>query len=182
MTKLSVESICSAAGLSRTTFYHYYGSKFAPVVALVEEILDGYYESLRPFHGRDHDGAALPHGAAALRQSLASAVHLWSNHDALMAACVEHWHEVDELRNVWLELIGKITDAISAEIDRERADGLAPPGPPSRALAASLIWSSERCLYVAFSGADRDIASVDEALECLVAMWGGAVYGVRREL
>ena len=182
MTKLSVESICSAAKLSRTTFYHYYGSKFAPVTALVEQTLDGFFESMRPFHGRPHDGTPVPDGSAALRQSLTNSVKLWSQHEALMAACVEHWHEVDELKSVWLSLIGQFTDAIATEIDRERAEGAAPPGPPSRALAASLIWSSERCLYIASSGVDPDLPTMDDALECLVAMWAGAVYGPRREL
>jgi len=99
-----------------------------------------------------------------------------------MRACVEHWHEVPELKEVWLSLLRRFADAIAAEIDRERADGNAPPGPPSRSLAATLIWSSERCLYVASSGSDTDLPDMDLTLECLITLWTGVVYGPVRTL
>lgn len=182
LTDLSVKAICDEAGLSRTTFYHYFSSKFAPVTSMVSDVMEGYFATMRPYHGRTHDGAPLVSGSIALKESLAGAAELWAEHRTLMRGVVDHWHEVPELGRLWAESIGRFTDAIAAEIDRERKEGAAPPGPSSRTLAASLVWASERCFYVASTGVDPDIQDLEQALESLHAIWAGAIYGQRLTL
>src|SRR5438067_539922 len=79
-------------------------------------------------------------------------------------ATVEHWHEVPELRTLWLGVIDRFTAAFASEFDRDRAAGHAPPGLPSRELAAALIWGSERTLYIAGLGVTNDLPHEDQAL------------------
>ncbi len=66
-----------------------------------------------------------------------------------MRAIHEHWNITSELRTLWISVVERFTDAVSAELDRERAAGIAPPGAGSRQIAAALLWGTERCLYVA---------------------------------
>ena len=47
----------------------------------------------------------------------------------------------------------------------------------SRALVTSLFWGTERILHVAGLGIDPDLPDEEAAVEPLVAMWRGTLYG-----
>lgn len=177
LTELSVARIIDEAGVSRTTFYFYFSSKYAPVTALLTRVMDEIYERVSEFTGRPHNRTDQGAGPAALDKGLEGAAQLFRDHRMVFRATVEHWHAVPELRKLWLGIIERFTEAFATEIDRERAAGNAPEGIPSRELSAALIWASERCLYVAGLGVDDDLPHEDQALRALQAFWKGAVYG-----
>jgi AcrR family transcriptional regulator len=170
---LSVAQIISAAGVSRATFYFYFSSKFAVVTGLLAQVMDEVFEVVQPFIQRDDKTPP----EVALRRSLEASTVLWREHRAPLRAVVEHWHAFDELRALWLAVVERFTLAVAAEIDRERAAGLAPSGTDSRTVAATLIWASERCLYIAGLGVDKNIPNEDELVEPLLALWLGGLYG-----
>jgi AcrR family transcriptional regulator len=175
LAELNVAHILTEAGVARATFYVYFTSKYGPVVALLERVMDQIYDTMGTFTDR---GDAQPgSGAPALEKGLEGAVELFRDHRMVLRATVDHWHEVPELRTIWLGVIERFTDAFAAEIDRERAAGHAPPGLPSRELAAALCWGSERCMYVAGLGVDADLPNEDGAMRALQQFWRGAVYG-----
>jgi AcrR family transcriptional regulator len=145
------------------------------VAALLEGVMSEIYGVMEAFTARTAEETGS--GQPVLEKSLAGAVELFRDNRMLLRACVAHWHEVPELRVLWLNIIERFTDAFAAEIDRERAAGHAPPGLPSRELAAALCWGSERCMYVAGLGVDDDLPNEDEAMRALQAFWRGAVYG-----
>jgi AcrR family transcriptional regulator len=171
--ELSVAQIVTAAGVSRATFYFYFSSKFAVVTGLLARVMDEIYLLVQPYVQRK-DGTP---PERALRSSLESAIAVWSNHRLTLRAAHEHWHAITELGTLWLGVVERFTDALSAEIDRQRVAGLAPDGPNSRQLAAALLWGTERCLFVAGLGVDKDLAGEQEILEPLLALWLGAIYG-----
>jgi AcrR family transcriptional regulator len=171
--ELSVAQIIEEAGLSRATFYFYFSSKYAVIAGLLARIMDELYEVARPFMERRDDEDP----KVALRRGSASAAKLWHTHRLAMRAVSEYWHAVPELRQMWLEIVGRFTDALGAEIDRQRDAGLAPPGVDSRRLMATLFWGAERCFYVAGLGVDEGLASEEQAGEALYAVWHGAIYG-----
>jgi AcrR family transcriptional regulator len=170
--ELSVAQIISAAEISRATFYFYFSSKFAVVSGLLARVMDEIFEVVQPFVRRTDDASP----AEALRQSLAGATQLWKAHRPAMRAIHEHWNTTPELRALWLGVVERFTDAIAAEIDRERVSGLAPSGADSRQIAAALLWGTERCLYVAGLGVDPDLPDEPETLEPLLALWVGGLY------
>jgi hypothetical protein len=94
-----------------------------------------------------------------------------------MRALSEHWPSDPELRKLWLGIVERFTDALAAEVDRQRKQGFAPAGPNSRELIATLLWTAERCFYVAGLPADRSLNSEERAAEALYAVWRGAIYG-----
>ncbi|UXA11512.1 TetR/AcrR family transcriptional regulator [Mycobacterium sp. SMC-8] len=173
LTELSVASILKEAGVSRTTFYFYFSSKYAPVTALLSSVMDQIFEQVSLFTS----GADSGDDANRLEKGLEGATQLFREHRMVFRATVEHWHSVAEIGELWLKVIERFTDAFASEIERERAAGTAPPGIPSRELAAGLIWASERLLYVAGLGVDADLPDEDRALASLLAIWQGAVYG-----
>jgi TetR/AcrR family transcriptional regulator, ethionamide resistance regulator len=175
LAELNVARILAEAGVARTTFYVYFTSKYGPVAALLERVMDEIYQVMEAFTARPADERGS--GQPVLEKSLVGAVELFRDHRMVLRATVEHWHEVPELRTLWLNVIERFTDAFAVEIDRERAAGHAPPGLPSRELAAALCWGSERCMYVAGLGVDADLPNEDEAMRALQAFWRGAVYG-----
>lgn len=173
LTELSVARILEEAQVSRTTFYFYFSSKYAPVTTLLSSIMDRIYEQVSLFTSGPHPGS----GANALERGLDGAAQLFREHRMVLRATVEHWHSVPEIGELWLDVIERFTDAFAGEIERERAAGTAPPGIPSRELAAALIWSSERMLYVAGLGVDADLPDEERVLASLQAIWRAAVYG-----
>jgi hypothetical protein len=48
---------------------------------------------------------------------------------------------------------------------------------PSRTLAATLFWGTERVLSVAGMGVEPDLVDEEAAVAPLVAMWRGTLYG-----
>jgi AcrR family transcriptional regulator len=171
--KLSVATIIEEAGISRGTFYHYFSSKYGPVAGVVSQVMNRIHEQVQPYLSRSDDEAP----EVALRRSLQSAITVWGQYRHVIRAATEHWPEIPELRTLWLGSVERFTDGVSAEIDRERALGVAPPGPDSRQLAAALLWGTEHCLYVAGLRADADLPDEEAILEPVLAMWLGTVYG-----
>jgi TetR/AcrR family transcriptional regulator, ethionamide resistance regulator len=170
---LSVAQIIAEAGISRATFYFYFGSKFAVVAALVQQSIEEIYTATRPTLRSDPGPARI----AALTQRISNSADVWDRHRPVLGATVENWQAYPELRDLWLEMIGGLTDAISAEIVHERALGNCPPGPDARALAALLAWTTERCLYLL--GKDYMVASEDRQsrLGGLTQTWLHVMYG-----
>lgn len=169
---LSVAQIIAAAGISRATFYFYFSSKFAVVSGLLARVTDELFEVIRPF---THRGDSVP-PLEAMQQSLAAAVSLWGAHRSLLRAVHEHWNTTDELRSLWIGIVGRFTEAVGAEIDRQREAGLARPGADSRQVAAALLWATQCCLYVAGVGVDRNLPDEQAVLAPLAAIWSGTLY------
>lgn len=170
---LSVEQILAEAGISRRTFYVYFGSKYAVITRLLQTVMDEMYAVIQPFVARAADKPR----KEALRDSLRAGWDVWAEHAVVLRAMHEHSHEVPELRAMWMDIIDRFAQAFSGEIDRERAEGLAPPGADSAKLASILLWSSAQCAYVAGLGIDERLPDLEALFEPMLAVWMRALYG-----
>jgi AcrR family transcriptional regulator len=168
-----VAQICREAGIARGTFYFYFSSKTAVIAGLLARVMDEIYDVMAPFAAMHSDG----NPAQALATSLRAGWKVWSEHRKLMRATCELWADVPELRELWLMVMERFTEAIAAEIDRERELGIAGPGIDSRRLAAMLLWSTERLGYVAGLGLDKQLPSEEAIFESVLAFWLQAIYG-----
>jgi AcrR family transcriptional regulator len=168
--EISVADILQESGVSRATFYFYFSSKYAVVTGLLARLYDEMFELVV---GRDEGESP----QAALRRQLRNAAALWSAHRLALRAVHEHWPESPELRAAWMEIFERFTTATATLIDQDRKAGLARPGPDSRQLASSLLWASDRCMYIAGLGVDRDLPAEQDTVDPLLAVWIGSVYG-----
>jgi AcrR family transcriptional regulator len=169
---LSVAQIITEARLSRATFYFYFGSKFAVAVRLLARVTEEIFEFVQPYVNRRPDEDP----CEALTQSLQAAIGVWERHRPILRAAHEHWSTNAEIGEQWVAGVELFTDAIAAQIERDRGAGAAPAGPDPRQLAASLLWGTQYCLYAAGLGVDADLDGEQAALESLAAMWTRSIY------
>ena len=170
---MTVADIIAEAGVSRATFYFYFSSKFAVLNALLVQVMEEIFQVAQPYLSRSEGEPP----AEALRLGLEAATAVWSDHRAVLRATAQHWHAVPELQELWMTVFARFTEAFAAEIDRERAAGLAPEGPDSRQLAACLLHGTERCLYIAGLRVDKNLPDEKEIVAPLLALWQGGIYG-----
>jgi AcrR family transcriptional regulator len=171
MGDLAVRDILERAGVSRATFYFYFGSKYAPVAVLFRRILE---DVLAAF---DRHWAANEHGdvRAGLRDALAASYALFAENAPLLRAVADARAD-PEIGDAFHTMIDRLVATAEAKIGRERAAGRAPSGADAHAVAAAMIWMNERCFYLHSLGAGSPWAGDDEMLDALAAVWVGAVY------
>jgi AcrR family transcriptional regulator len=169
---VSVAQILTEAGVSRATFYFYFSSKFSVLSGLLERAMNDIFETVQPFLARSPDDPP----TVALERSIRAVTQAWHRHRAVLQAANHHWHGEPELRNLWLAITERFITAGAAEIDRERAAGIVTSPVPSRTLAATLFWGTERVLYIAGLGVEPTLADEESAVDALVTMWRGTLY------
>jgi TetR/AcrR family transcriptional regulator, ethionamide resistance regulator len=170
---LSVAQILAEAGVARGSFYHYFASKWEVINRLAAAVMRDIEARMQPFLVGDGGRDAVDR----LRQSIVEGCQVWAEHRAVVRAITEHWRLVPELREMWQGVFDRFTTEIAETIERERTAGRAIAGPPARQLAATLLWSTGYCLYLAGLGEIDDLAGEEAIEESLMALWMGAVYG-----
>lgn len=175
LADVTVADIMDEAGVARGTFYHYFGSKYSVVIALMGHVRDELFDSFSSDLDRGDPGAP----ETTLRASLDSVIALWASHRPVLRAVSENWQAVPELRSIWLSLFERFAGSVADRLDRERAHGTAPLGADSREIAATLVYASERLMYVSGLGADEDFPDESAMADYVVALWVGGLYGTR---
>ena len=169
---LTVADIVREAKISRGTFYFWFSSKLAVVNALVGQAMQEMMDVFEPVL------AAEPGTVPDLRKGVEASARVWINHRYALRAAMQHWHTDPELQRVLFEIIAWMSEKVGDSIEAGRAEGLLPPGPPGRQLAATTIWSSQYCLYIAgLHDGDPNMASENDILETLVWTWTTALHG-----
>jgi TetR/AcrR family transcriptional regulator, ethionamide resistance regulator len=171
---LTVALISDTAGVSRQTFYTYFPSKYAVITALMEAVMQDIIDSTAPFLDRDTAGGS---AADALRTSFDAATDVWFEHRMILRAASENWRVVPELKAQWTDLWDRAIDTTAELMDRQRAAGVSPPGPPSRQVASVIMWGAERALYIAGLQRNPDMNGEKSVVDTLVTIWHGAFYG-----
>lgn len=173
LTDISVAQILERAGVSRASFYFYFASKHAVLERLAERVVDEIYAGTQTWL---HRAAGEP-PQAALRAAMSTALALWREHGPVLRAMVDSSPAVPEIDREWHRLTDRFTDAATAQIERERRAGVAPPGATgARALAATLMWMTERSLYQAISGGEPAFADDEALVSALTDVWWRAIY------
>jgi len=168
---VSVDELARGAGISRPTFYFYFPSKEAVLLALLDAVVA---------EARSRRDTALrtpaPDREGRWRQVIASVQEPFRSHRAVTLAAAEARASSPAVRDVWGAVMQRFVDEAAAEIDAERARGAAPPGLPSRELATALNWMNERVLHTTFAGHGPAVAEGD-VVDVLLGVWLRAIYG-----
>lgn len=170
---ISVAHILAESGVSRTTFYFYFASKFTVLSGLLSTAMDDIFDTVQPFLSRSAEDAP----EAALERSIRQVTRAWHRHRLVLRAVNHHWQTEPDLRTQWLAVAERFIDAGAVEIDRERLEGLITSPVPSRTLAATLFWGTEWILHIAGMGVERDVPDEEAAVPSLIAIWRGTLYG-----
>jgi AcrR family transcriptional regulator len=172
LADLSVAQILEAAAVGRTSFYEHFSSKEDVVVKLLRSVSSDIAQEIDPMFAR---GELAPEEA--FRAGLARLVRMWDRYAPLMITGSQEWPAVPELRRLWLRIHADLTRRIAAVIAADRAAGIAPAGAAPTALAASLVWSTERALLVSRTGQVPALPEPEALVEPLVQLYVGTIYG-----
>jgi AcrR family transcriptional regulator len=166
--EVSIDEIARGAGISRPTFYFYFASKEAVLLALLDRLV----EEVRA-------GVALALLAEdprrVLREGLQTTHDTFRAHRAVALAAIEARVGSAEVRELWARVMEGFVQETTEAIEGERARGAAPPGPAARDLAIALNWMNERVLHASFAGDGPQVAE-DAIVDTLLDVWLRAIY------
>lgn len=171
-TQLSVADVLAEAGVSRASFYFYFASKYALLERLAERVTGSVFGLSRAwFAGDDGDPRAQ------LREAVAGAFDTWAMHGPVIRAIIESGPAADEVAALWERLMGEFVDAAADRIRRDRAGGASyADGPDAQTLAASLLWMTERALYLSIAGGEPAFQDRERTVEALTTVWWRSIY------
>lgn len=166
-TEISVDDLAKGAGISRPTFYFYFGSKEAVLLTLWERVI------------READTALEAAASAAppdnvWRPGIKVFFDTFGAHRGVTVAA--SGSDNAEVRDVFAKFMQKWIDFTAATIEAERRRGAAPDTLPAHDLATALNLMNERTLLAAFASETPGIPS-ERVLDSLVHVWTCTVYG-----
>jgi TetR/AcrR family transcriptional regulator, ethionamide resistance regulator len=170
MRDISIDDLARGAGISRPTFYFYFPSKDAVLLALLDRVVQEADAAL----------AAVPDTLAAdpsryWRDCIATFHRTFGAHAAVTLACAEVRLTNAEVLELWSRVMESWTRAAATAIEGERQRGAAPPGLPARDLAIALNSMNERVLYSSFAHDVPTVADGD-VVDVLHTIWLNAIY------
>ena len=171
LASIGIDELAAGAGISRPSFYFYFESREAVLRALAERITDELYRTSEVWLRRSDESPA-----DAVRRTIEANLALWRQYGAVMRATVNTRDTDAELRRFWDAVARRFVEATAAQIERERAAGLARPGPPAALpLASVLVGMNERAFHEATL--HRPSAAADrELVDTLTHVWLVTVY------
>lgn len=175
LAQLSVARIIEAAGVSRTSFYEHFTSKEDVVVKLVRSISAELADEIEPMFAREApEATSVPEQV--FREGLSRLLRVCGRHAPVVLAASEEWPAVPELQRLWFRMHDELTRRLAELIAAERAAGAAPDGADPQALAACLVWTTERSFHVAMTGEMAALPGHDALVEPLVQLYVGTIY------
>jgi AcrR family transcriptional regulator len=168
---ISVDDLARGAGISRPTFYFYFSSKDAVLMALLDRVIaEADTASAAAFTGPTVDRRD------AWRRGITAYYETFRRHRAVTLAAAAAAATSPDVRALWERGFEGWVQTCTATIEAERRRGAAPPGVPARDLAIVLNAMNERALYGTFSG-ERAAVAEEDVVDVLLEVWIGAIYG-----
>jgi TetR/AcrR family transcriptional regulator, ethionamide resistance regulator len=160
---ITIDELAAGAQISRSSFYFYFDSKLAVVVALLHGLAGELGRDSEAW--LDGSGPDVP----ALRQSLAALATLWRDQGRLLAGALVAAPGCPPLAR-WRAAVREThVERLAARITRDRAAGLAPDGPAPHVLAALI----DDLRTAAFAGAADPEGLVDDLVTVELRMLYG---------
>jgi AcrR family transcriptional regulator len=159
--RITVETIATAAGITRGALYFYFGSKNDVLAALVERTAAAVVADIE-----DADRSAPADPREALRQGLVRTAGSWAEHGAVMRAAVELAPSVPQIEACWQVAIVATGNATRPALVRAGVpDDDGPNG--AGAICSALVSMTERHFY----RASREGTSLSAAAQTLTSIW-----------
>ena len=168
LREISVDDLARGAGISRPTFYFYFASKEAVLLALMDRLVEEAREGVALALLANDPPRVLREGITAIRDT-------FRDHRAVAMAAADARAGSPAVRELWARVMEAFVGETTAAIEAERRRGAAPPGVPARELAIALNWMNERVLHATLEGEEPAIGE-DAVLDSLVEVWLRAIY------
>lgn len=170
ISEISTDDLARGAGISRPTFYFYFPSKDAVLLALLDRVVAEADEALDRV---PDDLASDP--PKYWRGCIAAFHETFRAHRPVALACAQAKATNREVRELWARVMEAWTLLVVEAIEGERERGAAPPGLPARDLAVVLNSMNERVLHATFAQ-DGPAVAEENVVDVLLAVWLNAIY------
>ncbi len=168
---ISVDDLAKGAGLSRPTFYFYFPSKEAVLLALLDPLIQ---QADKGFHGAMDTLPSDPRRA--FRIGITIFFDAFAAYPAMARAGADAVATSLEARTSWGRFMQKWIHQTAVLITAERARGAAPDTIPALDLATSLNLMNERMIMGTL--ADEEGATArDQIVDTLTHIWLTSIYG-----
>jgi AcrR family transcriptional regulator len=159
--RMTVETIATAAGITRGALYFYFGSKNDVVAALVERTAAAVIADIE-----SADQSAPTDPREALSQGITRTATSWAEHGAVMRAAVELSPSVPQIEACWQDAVAAAGSATRPALVRAGVpDDDGPHG--ARAISMALASMTERYFY----RASKHGTSLTDAADTLTHIW-----------
>nr|WP_240746915.1 TetR/AcrR family transcriptional regulator [Cryptosporangium phraense] len=169
--EISTDDLARGAGISRPTFYFYFASKDAVLLALLDRVSveahAGATEALEL--SRSDDPRVL------WRAAIRTFYETFSAHRPVALAAAQARVTSPEVSALWAGIVEGWVGRTQLAIESERARGAAPAGLPARDLAIALTSMNERVSYGTFGGFEPAITG-PHVVDVLLDVWLAAIY------
>ena len=172
LADISVDDLAKGAGISRPTFYFYFPSKDAVVLALVRQVIDEADRNADEAMG-GMDASVDPAG---VWKAINALFETFGSHRAVTLAGAAARPSNSEIREVWSRFMQMWIDHTTVSIDAERARGAAPVTIPSADLAVALNLMNERTMLAAFAE-QQPAVDPENLVNTLAHIWVTSIYG-----
>ena len=162
LAEIGIEELARGAGISRSSFYFYFESRQAMLLALLSRASDNLITQVECWLEPQSDARQ------SVRQSIELAVKMWDEHGAVLLAA-QNPDAPAEAQEFMADLNGRLVVATEEMIESSRATGAAPAGPPSaRSLATMLVGMTEHAI--------SHSAEEPELVDTLTSIWQRAIF------
>jgi TetR/AcrR family transcriptional regulator, ethionamide resistance regulator len=168
---ISVDDLAKGAGLSRPTFYFYFPSKEAVLLALLEPLIA---QADKGFDGAVESLPADPRRA--FREGIRIFFTAFGSHSVVARAGTEALASSPDIRTIWSTFMQKWINQTAALIEYERRRGAAPENIRALDLATSLNQMNERAMTATLVAEDGAVAQ-DRIVDTLAHIWLTSIYG-----
>jgi AcrR family transcriptional regulator len=172
ISEITVDEIARGAGISRSAFYFHYDSREAVLLALSERLHEQLYLCGAAWFRRGDESPA-----EALHRAVSMTIALWRQHGPILRAGIRARDTDPRLYTFWAGTGRRFFTAVAEHIDRERAAGLAVPGPPTAKRLAALLVNMNEQACIHYSMTPHTDNGDAEVIEALCAVWMRSVYG-----
>jgi TetR/AcrR family transcriptional regulator, ethionamide resistance regulator len=172
LADISVDDLAKGAGISRPTFYFYFPSKDAVLLALVEQVINEADGNADAAMG-GMDAAVEP---ASVWKAINALFATFGAHRPVTLAGAAARPTNREVNALWSRFMQKWIDHTTASIETERSRGAAPETIPAKDLAASLNLMNERTMLATFAAEQPAVAS-EQLVDTLAHIWVASIYG-----
>lgn len=171
---LEVTQVAAAAGVSRTTFYAYFGSIHDVIAQLLRRVFSEILDA-----GRVWTVWAADRPAELLLLALQAAAEVWHAHRAVLCSASASWHLDDELREVYMAIMSHFIGVFRGAVQRDVEAGWAHVDGDLDSVVSTLSWATERLFYLASVRAHPNLPDLDAAVPAVHALWVASVYRIR---
>jgi TetR/AcrR family transcriptional regulator, ethionamide resistance regulator len=169
--KISVDDLARGAGISRSTFYFYFASKYAVVLGLFQRVASEMESGVCAFVDKQ-----LADPARSWRLGIDALFGAFRAHRAILLAAAEAAATHHEMRVAWSTQIDKWIDHTASLIAAERERGTTPNDIPATELAIALNRMNERTLIATLTDQQPSLAH-QRVVDTLSHIWISSIYG-----